>query len=475
MTPRAAFEYLNRVTGLAPLTAPQFEGDDPILPTPFRAATAAAASLGLSAAACAEIWRLRGGDKQALSVELSAAAASLSSYALLKRNGKTLPGPTGTGATTGFYPCAGGRWVHLHGGSAPQAMRLLDLLNARDTSDAVRLAVSKWNGVALEDAIGFMNLSGALVRSEEEWHDSAPGRALAKTPPIVLKKIGEAPVLRLQDSRLPLDGIRVLDLGRVLSGPVASRTLASYGADVLNVRAERIDAIAAYDLDAGHGKRSAFLDLVRPADAECLRKLVRGAHVFVDSHRPGALARLGFSPAALAHSAPGIVHVEISAFGHDGPWAGRRGWEQTVEAATGLALAQGATRKSGRRETVPEALPALVCDYLSAYLAAAGAAAALLRRMREGGSWQVQVSLAASAMWLQSLGKIEAANMPRDWEPRTGLDRYLSSCETSTGTLEFLGPVMRMAKTPAAWRCPPPEAGADEARWLGLNEEAHAA
>ena len=292
----------------------------------------------------------------------------------------------------------------------------------------------------------------------------------------MLKKIGEAPPLRLGDAHAPLDGVRVLDLTRVLAGPACGRTLASYGAEVLNIRAERLDTIELFDLDTGQGKRSAFLDLVNPADAERLRQLVRGAHVFVDSYRPGALAKLGFTPAALAHIARGITYVSVSCYGHEGPWAGRRGWEQLAQSATGLAHEQGQFSAQRRRERdpAPELIPAAVCDYVTGYLAAAGAAAALLRRIREGGSWHVQVSLSATAMWLASLGKIDAAQVPQGWAPE-GLDRYLRSCETAQGRLDFLGPVVRMSKTQPQWRLAPPVPGADRALWPDTREEMHAA
>ena len=126
----------------------------------------------------------------------------------------------------------------------------------------------------------------------------------------------------------------MLDLTRVLAGPSAGRTLASYGADVLQVRSEKLPAIETFDLDTGHGKRAINLELLKPGDAETLRQLARNAHVFIDSYRPGGIARLGFSPAALAHIAPGTVYVSVSAYGTDGPWAERRGWEETVEVAS---------------------------------------------------------------------------------------------------------------------------------------------
>ena len=295
----------------------------------------------------------------------------------------------------------------------------------------------------------------------------------AGPPPIVLRKIGDGPALRLSDNPKPLDGVRVLDLTHAVAGPTATRLLASYGADVLTVRAERMSNLDAPDTSAG--KRLAYLDLLKPADAEALRRLVRGCDIFVDSYRPGALARLGFSPAALAHSAPGIIHVAISAYGAEGPWAGRRGREEVVQAATGLSVEQGAfiaARRGSRRESLPALLPGTVLGTLTGYLAAAGAEAALLRRIREGGSWLVQVSLAATAMWLQSLGQIEPGAVPTEFDPRTGLDPYLGSCEIGGDMLEYLGPVVRMTKTPPLMGAPPRRAEAPQ--WASSHEDANA-
>jgi len=230
-----------------------------------------------------------------------------------------------------------------------------------------------------------------------------------------------------------------------------------------------LPTIDLFDLDTGTGKRSVYLDLAKPADAEALRSLARQAHVFVDSYRPGALAKRGFSSPALAHLAPGMIHLAVSCYGHSGPWASRRGWEQLAQCATGIAVEQGAfmaARAGSRRETVPRLIPAAACDYITGYLGAAGVIAALLRRIREGGSWQVEVSLCATAMWLQSLGKIDAPRVPAEWNPAAGLDGYFQSCQTERGKIDHLAPVVRMSKTQPAWSRPPPEPGADKAFWL---------
>jgi crotonobetainyl-CoA:carnitine CoA-transferase CaiB-like acyl-CoA transferase len=472
MSPQTAFEYLNRISAIAPLALPQFEGAEAVVPTPFRVATAAAASLGLGAAAAAEIWRFRGGERQTVALSLAAAAATLKAHELVHRNGAPQP-PFRHALPTGFYHSADLRWLYLHGGFPHLALRTFDLLNARPDEPSVAEGAAKWNALALEDALAFMQLTGAVVRSQEEWQSSVQGRVLG--PPIQLKKIGPTPPSRLKESRTPLEGFRVLDLTRVLAGPVCTELLASHGAEVLSVQSGRLPSLPALDFPHAGGKRRTELDLVKPAEAETLRRLARHTDIFVDSCRPGALARLGFSPAALAHIAPGMIYVAISAYGAEGPWAGRRGWEEVVQAATGLAEEQGAfmSPRKKRRELLPELIPAAVLDTVSGQLAAAGALAAVLHRIREGGSWLVQVSLAATAAWLSSLGRIDATAVPEAWEPRAGLDQYLQSCETQDGRFELLGPVVRMSKTPPLWSSPPDRF--DPPHWASEHEEANAA
>src|SRR5580704_9398701 len=231
MTPQDAFASLNRMAGIAPLRTPGFEGEDPVAPTPLRVGTAAAAALTLAASAANEIWRLRGGSQQDIVIDLKAAAASLVSFALLKLNGEHVPRAALDKPTVGFYRGACGRWIHLQGSFPHLERRTLDLLNADNTGEAIAESVSKWSVLALEDALAYMGQCGAVVRTEEEWKQTAQGEVLSGVPPIVLKKISDAPVLRLPDSESPLDSVRVLDLTRVLAGPVVARTLAGHGAE----------------------------------------------------------------------------------------------------------------------------------------------------------------------------------------------------------------------------------------------------
>src|SRR5215472_14765307 len=144
MGPRDAFDSLNRITGLAPMCAPVFEGADPVMATPFRVAEAAAASLGFSAAVASEIWRLRGGERQNIAIDLNAAASSLLSFMFLKRNGRGFVRPAADAPTVALYRCQDGRWIHLHGGFPHQWPRMLDLLNAEDSKTAVAEAAARW-------------------------------------------------------------------------------------------------------------------------------------------------------------------------------------------------------------------------------------------------------------------------------------------------------------------------------------------
>ncbi|GAA0547963.1 hypothetical protein FHS83_000934 [Rhizomicrobium palustre] len=455
MTPQTSFEFLNRAAGIAPLAAPRFERGEALF-APFRFATAAAAALAFGAGVAGEIWRLRGGERQAIHVDVPAAGASLAPHLTLRRNGSLVAALKDETAATGFYQSGDRRWLYLRGAQPHLSTRIFDLLNAANSREAVVESVARWNGQALEDALAFLKMPGALVRSAEEW------RALAgiAPPPIQLKKIGDAPPFRPREAGQALRGLRVLDVTRYCAGAAATALLGSHGAEVLQICSPRdpLDPPMAFS----GGKRLANLDLAKPGDAETLRHLVREAEIFVDSHRPGVLAGLGFSPATLAHTAPGIVVVEIAAF--YGPWAPRRGFEEVVQAATGLALEAAKSGKSG----LPELICHPVLSVLTGYLAAAGAKAALLKRIRAGGSWQVNVSLAATAAWVMSLGRCAAQEGLPD-----GIDPYLYSCETTSGWFELLGPVVRMDKTPPIKGALPD--GFVSPRWASLHEEANGA
>lgn len=433
---------------------------DPVFSTPFRVADAAAASIAAHALAAAELWRLRGGRSQRIEVDGRAAAASLLSFLLMRAEGLALP--RGAPATVALFPARDG-WIHLHGGFPALHEGTLALLGCADDAGAIARVVAGWDAQPLEDALAERGLCGARLRSAGEWRAHPQGEALARTPLVELLRIGDAPPEPLPGPRAaeagarPLSGVRVLDLTRVLAGPTCARTLAEHGADVLHVRSPRLPSIEPFVIDTNVGKRSCFVDLTDAAGAARLRELAAGAHVVTDGYRPGALARRGFGADALAALRPGIVVASIDCYGHTGPWASRPGWEQLAQTATGMAHEHAG-------DAAPAVVPAAVTDYTTGRLAALGVLCALARRAREGGSWLVRVSLARTAMWIQSLPRVETGAAPSGVDPAR-LAAWSIGFDTAWGRVTRLAPVARMSETPPRWSLPPVPLGTHAARW----------
>jgi crotonobetainyl-CoA:carnitine CoA-transferase CaiB-like acyl-CoA transferase len=429
-------------------------GEDPVLQSRFHAGEAAAAALALAASAAAGLGELRGLPPQRVRVAVRDAATTLLGFVFQRaERGPDLA--RHRNAATELYPARGGRWVHLHGGFPHLADGLLRLLGCGPERDAIAGAVAGWDAFELEDAVAERGLCAAAVRSEREWREHPQGAALDPLPAVELTRIGDAPPEPPPAAARPLAGLRVLDLTRVLAGPACGRTLASHGAEVLRVGARRLPSIEPFVVETGRGKRNAFLDLDQPGDARRLRELVRGADVFCQGYRGGALARRGFAAEALAALRPGIVAVSVDCYGHVGPWAERGGWEQLAQSASGIAAAEGG-------EGAPRLIPAAATDYTTGYLAAFGAMAALARRAREGGSWHVRASLCQTAMWLTRLGA--------DLDPSAAsglgdVGARLVHTDTAWGRLSHLGPVVEMEHTPPRWELSPAPLGAHPPAW----------
>ena len=430
------------------LACAHLPGCDPVLPASFDVASAAQASLGAAALAAAELGHQRGAARQQVSVDRQHATLECTGHFAI--NGRR---PDLWDKLSGLYPCGGAvgqpGFVRIHANFAHHrdgALRLLGLPPGPSTERAaVTAALASWPAEAFEQAAAENGLVVAAARTFEQWDAHPQGLALAGQPlvsitPINLEPIrpgtgaadaplapgwmpsapGWAPAaLRwapdagkrpdrpgtAPDQR-PLAGLRVLDLTRILAGPVAGRCLAAYGADVMLVNAPHLPNIEAI-ADTSRGKLSTLIDLRGAAGRAQLMALADGAHVFLQGYRPGALARRGFSAQALAARCPGIVVASLSAYGATGPWAGRRGFDSLVQTATGFNLAEGQASGSG----VPTALPMQILDYAAGHLLAFGISAALWRQATQGGSWQVAVSLAGVGLWLRSLGRVAARSV----------------------------------------------------------------
>ncbi len=451
-----ALEVL-RSAGRAPRTGDELAltGADPVFQTPFRIGTAGAAVLGALGFAFSDLWKLRTGRTQAVAVDVRAAAASLRSNIYVRRNGEK---PISWDPLTGHYATRDGRHFFLHTNHEHHRRGALRVVGV-DAEDKALLAaaIARRDGLEFEEAIAAAGCVGGMTRSPQEWAAHPHAAVIAALPLLEIVKIGEAPPEPLPAGERPLAGIRMLDLTRVLAGPTGARMLAEQGADVMHVTAPHLPYQSELLMDTGHGKRCAFLDLRDPSGVETLRGLVRGADVFSQGYRPGTLAARGFGADALAALRPGIVCVQLSAYGDTGPWGGRRGFDSIVQNVTGMAATQGSL-------AAPTNLPVQALDYLGGYLVALGVARALEKRATEGGSWLVKVSLAQVAHWLKGLGAVDAAAGATELA-----QEELAALFTETmgpfGRLRYLKPALRLSETPGYYARPAEPLGTSPAAW----------
>jgi crotonobetainyl-CoA:carnitine CoA-transferase CaiB-like acyl-CoA transferase len=439
-------------------------GGDPVLPTPFRIGAAAAAAIAAAGLAAADLWELRGGARQRVAVDLCRAAASLRSNAYVTLDGVKIA--TERNPVMGMYRARDGRWSYIHANFPHHRAAALRVLGVAEDRAAVRDAVARWDALALEEAIIAAGGAGGMVRSAAEWAEHPQGRAVASLPLLEIAKIGDSAPEPLPRAARPLAGIRVLDLTRVLAGPTAARTLAEHGADVLKITAPHLPVIDYQEYDTGLGKLSARLDLRKAEDLAALKALVREADVFSQGYRGGSLAARGLAPQDLAALRPGLVYLSLSAFGHEGPWHTRRGFDTVVQNVSGMTLRQGALFPGADPEA-PQFYPCSAIDYVTGYLMAFGAMVALARRAREGGSWLVRLSLAQTGRWLVGMGEVpERAlrGVPDEFTDEE-LARWITETATPAGRLGHLGPVVQMSETPAAWARPAVPLGYHAPAW----------
>ena len=429
---------------------------DPIFATPWRIGQAGSAALGAVGLAVSDLWRLRTGAAQSVTVDTHAAAASLRSNTYVLRNGEK---PVSWDPLTGHYPTRDGRHMFIHTNHPHHRAGALRIAGAEgETREALAKAVAKWDGLAIEEAIAAGGCVGGLTRSREEWNAHPHGIAISKLPLIDIVKIGEAPPRPLPKGDRPLSGVRAFDLTRVLAGPTSGRVLAENGADVLHVAAPHLPYQSELLMDTGHGKRCAWIDLLTPAGVESMTTLLREADIFTQGYRPGTLAGRGFSPEQVATLRPGIVCVSLCAYGHEGPWASRRGFDSIVQNVTGLAATQGSLDK-------PRNMPVQALDYIAGYLGALGAMVALARRVEQGGSWLVRVSLVQVAHWLASLGTVDATKGIAEL-PEGELSPLLTESVGPLGRLRHLKPVVQFGTTPAYFARPAEPLGSSPAQWI---------
>ncbi|MCP3798363.1 CoA transferase [Allokutzneria sp. A3M-2-11 16] len=411
-----------------------YEGARDVLPARLPVRELARATVGVCSLAAAELLAARNGIRvPSVHVHEGAVATAFISERHLRIDGRAM---VSFAPLSGFWQTADG-WVRTHANYPHHRSRLLSALGIPDSGDDEQLAKS---------------LSAKLITCRAEWVQeavyAAGGLAVAvsssdvRHPLVETFDVGDA-ARPLPATSLPANGVRVLDLTRVIAGPVATRTLALLGADVLRVDSPRLAESEDAHADTGMGKRSTLLDL---ADRRVFDELLDAADVVVTGYRPGALDRLGLSAEAMRERRPGLVVAQLCAWGWTGPWAERRGFDSLVQAASGIAMLEGR----------PGALPAQALDHGTGYLLAA----AILRALSERRGRTVRFSLAGTASWL--MHGIRPAPLDGDeYSP----EPWLTTIASPYGELRHALPPVHYDGCPRTWAQAPRRWGTDRARF----------
>lgn len=433
------------------------DGADPVLPGRFRVGAAAAACVGTATEAAARLWRDRGGEPGPVRVSVRHAALAFATEHWLRVDGER--NGTGWAHLSGNYRAADG-WVRLHCNYEHHAVAACAALGVPQDKAAVADAVADLPARQIEDAVLAAGGAAAAMRSAAEWRAHPAGRAVRGLPLVDVRRIADAPARPLPPADRPLGGIRVLDLTHVIAGPVCGRTLAAHGADVLHVGAGNLATVHPLVIDTGFGKRSTYLDLREPDELARLCDLITDADVFVQSFRPGSLAARGLNPQRLAELSPGIVVLDLSAYGHAGPWRHRRGFDSLVQMSSGIA--DDGARLAGAR--VPTPLPVQALDHGTGWLAAAAIMTALRRQRAAGGSWWLRLSLARTGAWLDDLGRLsdDTATVPDDAE----IADLFDECDSPFGRLRHLRVPGDLPGAQPQYDFGSHRSGTDPAAWL---------
>ncbi|KTT59711.1 CAIB/BAIF family CoA transferase [Pseudomonas oryzihabitans] len=349
-------------------------------------------------------------------------------------------------------------WIRLHTNAAHHRAAVLGVLGCPETRAAVAEAVASWSATELETAVVAAGGCAAELRSLAAWQAHEQGCAVAAEPLLALDWQARPPPTAWKPTpQRPLAGIRVLDLTRILAGPIATRLLAGLGAEVLRIDPPGWDEPAQAP-EVTLGKRCARLDLGRPADRLTFERLLGAADVLVHGYRPEALERLGYGEAQRRALNPGLVDVTLSAYGWSGPWAGRRGFDSLVQMSSGIAAAG----RDWRQVEQPVPLPVQALDHATGYLMAATVIRGLAARLREGRTLSARLSLARTACLLTAHPAIATEPLfsgvqdgdygpepePTAWGPALRLRPALAIGDLR---LHWERPATRLGSATAAW------------------------
>lgn len=425
------------------------------LPSVYAVTDLASAAIASAGMAVAEFIATRSGKRPHIQVDRRLASMWFSSS--VRPIGWQLPQPWD--AIAGDYK-ARDTWIRLHTNAPHHRRAALQVLGCSEEREAVAQAVASWQANELEQAIVAAKGCAAVMRSVEDWRRHEQGRAVEAEPLLHVSSTdsGRVPDWPISKQR-PLEGVRVLDLTRVLAGPVATRFLAGYGAQVL-----RIDPIDWEEPglvpEVSLGKRCARLDLKRAAGLATLKKLLADADILVHGYRTDALIQLGLDPEERRKLRPGLVDISLNAYGWSGPWQLRRGFDSLVQMSSGIAEA-GMIQANKPR---PFPLPVQALDHATGYLLAAAAVRGLTRRVMNGQGLEVRASLARTAALLTRYPVENGLAARIEPEKQDDLDPTIE--ETAWGAAQRLKPALIIEGCPIRWDLPATHLGTSAAEWI---------
>jgi hypothetical protein len=439
-------------------------------PSSFKLGILAQASIALSASSAALVHsQMNDGGIPKVEVTLQHAIVEFNSNSLLTIDGQYLSSsrpPIG-----GLHKTSDG-YIRIHDGFLVHREGLKKLLACPGPDDRAKIAaaVAQWTTIDLENAAINDGLAVASLRSYEHW-DCLPQATAISDFPINIRKIDDGRPIRpaglKTGSKKCLQGLRVVEIDRVIAAPVAGRTLAAHGADVLWVTSPNLEDQPSLDRDFARGKRTIRLDINDEQDRVALDGLLTDADVFLQSYRPGSLARKGLSPERLAaKSKNGIVCANLSAYGPSGPWRDRRGFDSLVQTCSGMNVSEA--EHHGFGETA-RTLPFQALDHASGFFLAAGIAAALYKQATEGGSYEVNVSLAGTMKFLRSLGQNECSSGFQCEQYKSQDDvpaDMLEERDSEFGIIKAVKHSANIEGCEVGWDIMPKPLGSDQAEWL---------
>ncbi|QXI37561.1 CoA transferase [Pseudomonas xantholysinigenes] len=360
-------------------------------------------------------------------------------------------------AIAGDYRTRDG-WIRLHTNAPHHRDAALQVLGSPADRASVASRVANWDGETLEAAVVKAGGCAAQMRAWLDWCLHPQGRAVNHEPLILRERYPGQPGRWLGNASRPLAGVKVLDLTRILAGPIATRLLASFGAEVLRIDPPGWDEPAVAP-EVTLGKRCARLDLRTREDHQRFEALLADADILVHGYRADALERLDLGTERRRQLNPGLIDVSLNAYGWSGPWQHRRGFDSLVQMSTGIAR-EGMRWQQAER---PVPLPVQALDHATGYLMAAEAIRALAARLRNGEGCDSRLSLARTAKLLVEHGTVEE-DLPLAAESLDDLAQPIE--HTPWGEAQRLKAPLRVGETLMGWGSGAAQLGSVPARWL---------